>query len=238
MNNRGEDAQYRLDVCCPASQVICLTLSRLNGSPRTGKFIERVVGTRKSEGNSTAEFASYSSLPQHFCEKYGADHEKKCHQNRSLENPYRTVAVQRFGERGRERTPAGLIAGSAVQRFARKYPRNVGFLTTSKRTREISRRRAWRRERNWNPTFSTPVLIVGISRMRRSRLPAIGIGVSLRWHGSRKCHRLTPRSLRALTRPRDSGDSAHSGAIGHSVAPGAGVAEPGARRPRRLKGAT
>jgi hypothetical protein len=127
MNNRGEDAQYRLDVCCPASQVICLTLSRLNGSPRTGKFIERVVGTRKSEGNSTAEFASYSSLPQHFCEKYGADHEKKCHQNRSLENPYRTVAVQRFGERGPRENASGVDRGFGSPEVCSEIPAKRGF---------------------------------------------------------------------------------------------------------------
>jgi hypothetical protein len=39
------------------------------------------------------------SVPQQFCEKYGADHEKKCRGNSGLENPYRTTVVQRFGEK-------------------------------------------------------------------------------------------------------------------------------------------
>jgi hypothetical protein len=69
---------------------------------------------------------------------------EKSRRSSNLKNPYRMAAVQRFGERGHERTPAALIAGSEVHRFARKYPakrglskppRYVTFLMTPARSR-------------------------------------------------------------------------------------------------------
>jgi hypothetical protein len=64
LRNNWERTQSADCICSPASQVICLPLSRLNGTPRTGKFIERVPGTRNSERNSTAEFALH--IPRSF----------------------------------------------------------------------------------------------------------------------------------------------------------------------------